>query len=266
MADMLTLKTTFDNAAEAYDTYRPHYPAALFDKLITDTHLGPQSRLLEIGPGTGQATLPLAKRGYDITAIELGEHLAAKARQVLGRYRCVNVITGAFEEIDLPDNYFDLVFSATAIHWIKPEYKFAKPHHVLKPGGYLAIIHTEHISGGESGAFHKASQPIYDTFATSNSPVDTSSDKPLPNIAGLKPPEIDTKLFAIESFTAFPITNIYTAEEWTGLVGTYSPTLAMPAAKRQQFLDALNDLINTKFHGTIERRFGMTLTICKRKN
>jgi ubiquinone/menaquinone biosynthesis C-methylase UbiE len=266
MADTLALKTTFNGAAEAYNTYRPHYPDELFTKLATDTHLSAQSRLLEIGPGTGQATEPLARRGYDITAVELGEHLAAKARAVLGKYRCVNVITGAFEEVDLPDRYFDLVFSATAIHWIRPEYKFAKPHRVLKQNGYLAIIHTEHISGGESDAFHRASQPIYDKYTTSNSPVGKASDDTLPSIADLKPSDVDTKLFSLESFTTFPVVHTYTAEAWTGLVGTYSPTLAMPGAKRQAFLAELADLITTTFHGTMERRFGMTLAIYKKKN
>lgn len=266
MPDALSLKTTFNTAAEAYNTYRPHYPQALFDKLIADTHLTAQSRLLEIGPGTGQATEPLARCGYDITAIELGEQLATKAREVLSKYRCVNIISGAFEDVMLPDAYFDLVFSATAIHWIKPEYKFAKPHKILKPGGYLVIIHTEHISGGESDAFHRASQPIYDKYATGNSPVGQTSDDPLPTIAELQPPTIDNSLFTMESFTVFPVVHTYSADDWAGLVGTYSPTLAMEPTARREFLGALTNLINTEFGGTMEHRFGMTLAICKRKD
>lgn len=49
------LKTTLNEDAERYCKYRPHYPQVLFDKLIRDAHLTSVSRLLEIGPGTGQA-------------------------------------------------------------------------------------------------------------------------------------------------------------------------------------------------------------------
>jgi len=54
------LRSTFDEAAELYHRARPGYPAALFDDLAELTSIRPGSRVLEIGPGTGQATLPLA--------------------------------------------------------------------------------------------------------------------------------------------------------------------------------------------------------------
>src|SRR6266513_3682742 len=98
----LALRTTFNSDVERYHAQRPSYPTALFEKLVTDTHLPKSAELLEIGPGTGQATKPLAERGYHITAIELGEELAAKAREVLADYHDVDVITGAFENVELP--------------------------------------------------------------------------------------------------------------------------------------------------------------------
>ncbi len=117
-----------------------------FDTLVQTTKLPSQAHLLEIGPGTGQATQPLAKRGYKITAIELGSELASVARETLKNYADVQVLTGAFEEIELPEQSFDLVYSATAFHWIKPEIQFTKPYKLLKSNGHLAIIHTNHVS------------------------------------------------------------------------------------------------------------------------
>jgi protein-L-isoaspartate O-methyltransferase len=73
-------RSTFDEAAELYDRARPGYPAALFDDLVELAGIGPGSRVLEIGPGTGQATVPLAERGCRIVAVELGPQLAAVAR------------------------------------------------------------------------------------------------------------------------------------------------------------------------------------------
>src|SRR3954463_11880016 len=91
------LRTTFDADAARYDRARPGYPSALFDDLAALAGLGPGSRVLEIGCGTGQATVPLAERGYQVVAIELGAELAVVARRNLTRFPAVEVVTGAFE-------------------------------------------------------------------------------------------------------------------------------------------------------------------------
>jgi protein-L-isoaspartate O-methyltransferase len=72
------LRATFDQAAGLYGRARPGYPPALFDDLADLTGIRPGSRVLEIGPGTGQATLPLAERGGRVVAVELGPDLAAR--------------------------------------------------------------------------------------------------------------------------------------------------------------------------------------------
>lgn len=262
MPDNTHLKTTFDEDAEAYNTFRPRYPSLLFDKLIRDTQLTSVSKLLEIGPGTGQATEPLARRGFEITAVELGPSLAAKARHVLCDYPNVNVITGAFEDVKLPDDYFDLVFSATALHWIHPEHTFTKPHRILKLGGYLAIIHTEHVSDEKGDKFFFASQPIYHTYSHNNSSANDAFR--LPTISALKAPAIDESLFDLKSFTVFPYTAAYSGQEYAGLLSTYSPTIAMPVKEREEFLRSIERLVDDEFNGSATRSFAMTLTIAKK--
>ena len=105
-------RATFDEAAELYDRARPRYPPALFDDLADLTGIGPGSRILEIGPGTGQATLPLAERGCRVVAVELGADLAAVARRNLARFPTVEVVTAAFEDWPLPSEPFDLVLAS----------------------------------------------------------------------------------------------------------------------------------------------------------
>lgn len=68
----LRLREMFDAAAERYDTSRPGYQMATIDDLIRFAGLVPGSRVLEIGCGTGQLTVPLAERGLNVTAVELG--------------------------------------------------------------------------------------------------------------------------------------------------------------------------------------------------
>jgi 16S rRNA A1518/A1519 N6-dimethyltransferase RsmA/KsgA/DIM1 with predicted DNA glycosylase/AP lyase activity len=51
----------------------------------------------------------MARRGYVITAVELGSDLAAVVRHELQRYPNVRIITGTFENVDLPEHAFDLM-------------------------------------------------------------------------------------------------------------------------------------------------------------
>src|SRR5437588_12952784 len=81
MADRRRLRATFEEVPELYDRARPLYPAELFDDLVSFAGLEAGSQVLEIGCGTGQATLPLAERGFDIVGVELGTGLAAVTRR-----------------------------------------------------------------------------------------------------------------------------------------------------------------------------------------
>lgn len=262
MPKVTELKTTFNEDAERYHDFRPHYPDALFEKLVADTHLSPNSRLLEIGPGTGQATEPMASRGYAIIAVELGDALADKARRVLHHYTNVEVITGAYEDVPLQDSSFDLVFSATAFHWILADYKYKKTANILKPQGYLAVIHTEHVSDEHDDVFFRASQPIYNKYSQNGSSVD--NDFQLPSLAELKAPAVDTTMFTLKSFTTYPFRMTYTGDEYAGLLSTYSPTIAMPPNERDAFLESIRNLVDTQFNGVADRNFAMTLTIARK--
>ena len=54
------LRTTFEQVPELYDRARPNYPVEIFDDLVELAQLPQSARIIEIGCGTGQATLPLA--------------------------------------------------------------------------------------------------------------------------------------------------------------------------------------------------------------
>src|SRR5215210_4990156 len=120
------LRTTFDEAASLYDEVRPGYPEDLFDDVVSLSGIPPGGRILEIGCGTGQATVPFARRGYRILCVELGENMAAVARRNLEGYPQVEVLTGAFEDWPLQDEAFDVAISATAFHWLNPATAYPK--------------------------------------------------------------------------------------------------------------------------------------------
>ena len=80
------LRKIFDEAAPLYDEARPGYPDELFDDVVSLSGIPFEGRILEIGCGTGQATVPFARRGYHVLCIELGENMAALARRNLRMY------------------------------------------------------------------------------------------------------------------------------------------------------------------------------------
>src|SRR3981081_4133381 len=92
--DRVELPAVFNEAAEDYDRTRPVCPPELFDDLVALTGLLAGDEVLEIGSGTGQATVPLARRGLAVTAIEVGAALAAIARRRLTGLPLTRVSTG----------------------------------------------------------------------------------------------------------------------------------------------------------------------------
>jgi protein-L-isoaspartate O-methyltransferase len=127
MTDRDRLKITFDSAAQLYQRARPEYPSELYDELVRLAEVRPGDRLLEVGCATGKATVPLARRGLRITCVEIGPELAAEGRRNLAGFRDVEVIQAAFESWRPPGAAaFDLVFAATAWHWIDPAVKYRR--------------------------------------------------------------------------------------------------------------------------------------------
>jgi SAM-dependent methyltransferase len=156
-ADPHFLRATFDDSPELYERARPLPPVQLFDDLVALTSLEPGARVLEIGCGTGQATLPLAERGFEILAIELGASLAELARRKLAEFPCVRIVNASFEEWDPEGALFDAVVAFNSFHWIDPEVRFAKAAGVLRKGGALAVV-------GMRFVLHDGADPVWLTL------------------------------------------------------------------------------------------------------
>ena len=133
-------KETFNHAAKIYDASRPSYPDEVIDWIIRRTGVKKDRRLLEIGAGTGQATLKFAERGYGIHCVEMGENLANILLKK-GKDYDLTVDVSAFEKWQ-PKTPFKtpFIFSATAFHWIDPGVKYKKCHELLEDRGYLVLM------------------------------------------------------------------------------------------------------------------------------
>jgi SAM-dependent methyltransferase len=132
-------RATFDEVAELYDRVRPGYPEPLFDDLAAWSGLGRRARVLEIGCGTGKATIALARRGWRVTALEPGASLARVARRKLARLPNVRIEERTFEDWPGRAGSFDLVFAAQSFHFVDPAIGLPKVARLLRPGGVFAL-------------------------------------------------------------------------------------------------------------------------------
>ena len=155
IAERERLRRTFDAVAGDYQDARPEYPDSLYSALLALTGVRPEAdALCEVGCASGKATLPLARRGFAITCVELGAALAAEARRNLAAFARVTVVNADFEAWPPPaGETFGLVFAATAWHWIDPAVKYRKAASLLRPGGHLAFWEAVHVIPDDGDPF-----------------------------------------------------------------------------------------------------------------
>lgn len=263
MPERESLRATFDEDAERYDRARPGYPAALFDDLAQLAGIGPGCRVLEIGCGTGQATVPLAERGCAVTCIELGANLAAVARRKLASFPAVQVNISAFENWPLPPEPFDLVFAATSFHWLEPAVRVAKAARALHPGGALATITTHHVAGGDTTFFAEA-QACYERWDPATPPgIRLTPAGEVPFDRG----ELEgSDRFGPATFRRYEWEIAYTTAQYLDTLLTYSGHRALSPAAREGLLACIADLIETRHGGRIRKRYMYELRVAYRTN
>lgn len=219
---------SFGTMAEAYERFRPGYPAALVDTVLT--YAGrPIRTALEIGAGTGKATRLFVGRGVTVTATEPdGAMLAELRRHVPAGVRTVRA---AFEDLR-PGERYGLVYAAAALHWTKPEGRWPRVAALLEPGGVFASF---------GGPVRLADPAVEEAVRAARAPFLASDDIPSPDGT---PPEQDmqwpgTELQRSEWFadvrqSVIERRETMTARDYVGLLSTVSAYLVLPAADREE--------------------------------
>ncbi len=258
----MELRATFDQDADLYDRARPGYPDELFQDLARLGRLGAGSRVLEIGVGTGQATVALAARGYRVVGVELGSALAAVARRRLAAYGdAVEIHVSPFEAWPLPTEPFDAVVAATSFHWVDPGVRVRKAADALRPGGVLATISTDHVAGGDE-AFFAAAQECYLRWDQATEPglrLLPASEMPSDS------EEIDvTGRFGPVSFRRYEWERTYSTDAYLEVLRTYSGHRALPPADLDGLLGCIRELIDAGYGGHITKRYLNQLRLAAR--
>jgi SAM-dependent methyltransferase len=251
----------FDQVAELYDRARPGYPPELHSDLVELAGLGPGSRVLEIGCGTGQATIPLAERGLGIVCVELGEALAAVARRRLARYPNVRVVTADFEDWEPERAGFDAVVAFTAFHWLDPALRFEKTARLLGPDGALGVVATQHVLPPGGDSFFVDVQEDYDAVA----PDPENRSPPPPEAVG----DVSREFTAGGRFREVAVRRYvwdveYDADAYIDVLDTYSGHRAMDPATRERLSRRIRHRIEAQPGGRIRKSYLALLHVARR--
>ncbi|MER7211454.1 methyltransferase domain-containing protein [Streptosporangium sp. NPDC000239] len=258
------LRTTFDTVAADYQRARPDYPADLYTDLLTMTGIEPPANLLEVGCGPGKATIPLARLGFRITAVELGAALAGEARRELRDFPAVSVVTAPFETWRPGDDSpFDLLYAATAWKWIDPRLKYDRAAALLPSGGHLAVWDAQHAFPEDFDPFFTEIQRVYDEMGEGDGaawPPPTPEEQPDPTAAEFE----GSGQFAVVGTRRHVWARKYTAEEYIALLDTFSGHIAMQASKREHLYGEVRRLLAVRPDGRLTRHWLAVLTVGRR--
>ncbi len=230
----MEFRKVFDTIPEEFDKYRPRYSRDLFEALISFAGVGPEKKVLELGPGTGQATDPILDTGCDYHAIELGEHLYEKMKEKYGSRKNFSIINDDFITHDFGREKYDLIYSAATIQWIPEEIAFSKTYDLLLPGGTLAMMLTRADYKSPNEALYNRIQKVYDAYFK---------------------PEIEymhgsfhyenAVNYGYENFEmrAFYGQRSFSADEYVAFCGTHCDHIVLPEPCRGKFYDGIRKAV-----------------------
>jgi SAM-dependent methyltransferase len=139
-------RSVFGEAAEQYAAARADYPQALIEDVIN--YSGTLGRVVEVGAGTGKATLAFATRGIPLTCIEPDARMADLLVRACAPFPRVSVEVTRFEDWTPPEKY-DLLIAAQSWHWVDAERRWNLAYEALAKGGAIALYWNKYIVAKE---------------------------------------------------------------------------------------------------------------------
>jgi SAM-dependent methyltransferase len=249
----------FGRDARSYAIGRPGYPETVYEILESRCHLGAGTATLEIGPGGGQATRELLRRGArPLTLVEPDASFANYLREQLGTD--LEIVAESFETAPLPRTATDLLVSATAFHWVQPQRTgLAKSFDVLKPGGWWSAWWNIYRDPTRADPLTEALAPIFEPLPKVGAgEFALSADARRADLRACGFSEVDVELMHWQIRV--------TADASRALYATYASVLALPPFEQERVLDRIATTIESTFGGSVERTITTVMYTARRAN
>jgi SAM-dependent methyltransferase len=219
---------SFGTVAQAYERFRPGYPAELIDVVMAYADR-PIRTALEIGAGTGKATRLFAPRNVSVTATEPDPAMLAELRRHVPAH--VRTVQAAFEDLQ-PTESYELVYAAAALHWTSPEGRWSRVAALLEPGGVFASF---------GGPLQLADPAVAEAVRAARAPFLDSDDIPSPDGT---PPDHDMQWPGTELQQSVRFTDVQQSRierrltmsgpDFVGHLSTISAYLELPVAAQDE--------------------------------
>lgn len=239
------LEWTFDTVASVYEKLRPGYVDKLYQTLFDYIPINASSSAVEVGIGGGQATLPILQTGCGLTAVEYGEHFSKLCKEKFMDHQNFSIITGKFENVDFEDSAYDLVFSASAFHWVPEEIGYPKVFSMLKKGGVFARFANHPYCDKGNPALTEEIEKIYGLYYYKFYNTKQEAPKEYNEEQARSIAMIAEKYgFKDIRCSLFSRTRTFSAKEYTALLGTYSDHVVIDEPIRTEFFSKIEEAIN----------------------
>ncbi len=252
-------RRSFEDVAEAYDRYRPGYPLELFGDIRTFADLAPDDRILEIGCGTGRATVPLASWGNPLLAIEPAPAMADIARAQVDSFQNAEVRTARFED-GVQSGAFGLIACAQAWHWLDPKTRVERVADALYAHGAAALIGNVQVVPDDNRAFWEQVQDVYIKHTPGmehQGPFRKPDERPEHPLAG-------SDLFVDLEQIGHPWHWTLNTEDYLGLCATHSGKAALDPETRARLFAGIAELIDAEFNGHVTEHYVTMASLARR--
>lgn len=151
----------FSGTAPYYAHYRPDYPEQIFTLLIDKFSLNKNSRVLDLGCGTGQIALKIAPHVAEVLAVDPQEEMLQEGKSLAAQSKVANIkwLRGESANITTISSKIgeiDLTAIGRAFHWMDREQTLRDLSAITKSGGGVVIIGDNGPRDGPPGNPWKA--------------------------------------------------------------------------------------------------------------
>jgi SAM-dependent methyltransferase len=254
----------FDRTSHVYHDARPGYPRKVFDLLRERCGLGRGSKVLEVGAGPGQATMPMLDMGAHVTAVEPGANLADLLIQHAAG-KPLRVIVATFEHAVVEEESSDLVVSATAFHWVDTAVGLAKAAAALHDQGWLALWWTVFGDLARPDPFHDALQPILQAKAQELVTQGSAAMSYALDVRARSREIEDSGFYEPVEHHLVQWEGRHGAEEIRRLFSTFSAWIKFPEDRRTDLLADIERLARDTFGGIVVRPYQTALYLARRR-
>ena len=269
-------RTHFNEIVATYDRVRPGYPVELFRDILTYTEMqiGHPSRTsrvgtpedhptrtsragtpvgrtaIEIGAGTGKATKPFLEAGFTVTAVEINNNMADFLVERYGDYDGLSVVNTAFEDTELLENSYDLVYAANSFHWVDPDISCPLVYRLLKSGGTFALFRYNTIPAEGEDLYEEIqaayTKHYYSYYTSGIRPKKLQREtywEAAELIRGFRIDSLENYGFCDIFRQLYDVTRLFDASEYIDYLETMSDHRALPKANREALYDGIREAI-----------------------